>query len=387
MVVYSHYPSDTRIRKEANALTENGFEVDVICLKDETQAKFEVFENVNIYRLNIIKRRGTFYTYFWLYILFFFNSLIKVTALFLKKKHDVIHIHNMPNFIVYTALIPKLLGAKIILDLHDPSPEIFMSLSEKSYNSLLYKIAVFEESISMWFANHLITTNIAFKELFVSRGCKEEKISIVMNSPQTNIFNKISSSSSGPFENPLNKFRIMYNGTIIKRHGLDILVEAINLLKDKIPEIQLNIFGDGEFLTEVIEKINYLNLNDNIIYRGSFLVDRIAEEIPKMNLGVIPNRFNVFTNLNFPIRIFEFIYFKKPIVVPKTRGISDYFNDDSIFYFQPENVNNLADVILSIYNNSIDVNQVVNNGYQVYQNNTWEIQSKNLLHVYNKIIN
>jgi glycosyltransferase involved in cell wall biosynthesis len=291
----------------------------------------------------------------------------------------------MPNFIVYTSIIPKLFGAKVILDLHDPSPEIFLSLSEKGYDSLMYKIALFEEKISIWFADHIITTNIAFRELFISRGCKENKISIVMNSPQTSIFNDVKIATTEKNKTP-QKFRIMYNGTIIKRHGLDILVDAVYLLKDKITNIELNIYGDGEFLTEVMTKVKSLKISDFIKYRGSFLVDIIAEEIPKMDIGVIPNRLNVFTNLNFPIRVFEFIHFKKPIVVPQTKGIGDYFDEDSIFYFQPEIVNDLAEVILAIYNKSLDVEDIINNGYKVYQNNTWEIQSSILNQVYNKLI-
>jgi glycosyltransferase involved in cell wall biosynthesis len=386
MVVYSYYPGDTRIRREANALIENDIEVDVICLRGENQATSEIFEKVNIHRLNIRKTRGTLFNYFFLYFIFFILSFIKGTNLFLKKKHNVIHIHNMPNFIVFVGLIPKLFGAKIILDQHDPSPEILISLSNKTEGSFLFKLAVFEEKISTWFADHIITTNIAFKDLFISRSCNEDKITIVMNSPQTSIFDKINIPKPQLEDNRTKKFRIMYNGTIIKRHGLDILVNSIKILKDKIPDIELHIFGKGEYLSEVLEKVEILKLNDHVKYRGTFLIDKIAEEISQMDMGVVPNRFNVFTNLNFPVRIFEFIYFKKPIVVPKTRGISDYFDDDSIFYFQAEDVNDLVNVILSIYYKSVDVNKVIENGYNVYQKNSWEIQSKNLLEVYNKLI-
>lgn len=385
-VVFSHYPSDTRIRKEANALFKNGYDVDVLCLKDNTELSFEIFENIKIFRINIKKKRGSSLNYFLLYTLFFFSAFYKITKLYLQNRYDVIHVNNMPNFIVFTSFIPKLFGSRVILDLHDPLPEILMSELSLSYNSIFFKIAVLEEKLSIWFADEIITTNIAFKELFISRGCKEEKITIVMNSPQTNIFNNIMIPKSEANDLSQQKFKLMYNGTIIKRHGLDILIDAVNLLIGKIPNIELNIFGDGEFLPEVLEKIELLKLNNYVKYRGSFLVDRIAEEIPHIDIGIIPNRFNVFTNLNFPIRIFEFIHFKKAVVVPRTKGISDYFNDDSIFYFQAENVKDLANVILNIYNNSIDCQLIIERAYKVYLNNTWEIQSKNLLAVYNKLI-
>ena len=386
MLVYSHFPGDTRVRREADALMKAGYIVDVLCVLDEEQDAREVFENVNVYRMKLMKSRGSFLIYFYKYLLFFLMSLVKVNTLFIKNRYDYIHVHNMPNFIVFTAILPKIFGKKIILDQHDPSPEIFISLTKKDTKSLLFKLALLEEKLSTWFANQVITTNIAFRDLFVSRSCPTNKIEIVMNSPQTSVFNNVNTSSNENVGSPA-RFRLMYNGTIIKRHGLDVLIDSVDILKNKIPDIELNIYGEGEFLQEILEKIKALNLNKYVIYRGAFILDKIAAAIPMMDLGVIPNRFNVFTNINFPIRIFEFIYFKKPVIVPKTRGISDYFSDDSILYFRPGDADDLASVILSVYNKSVDLEQIIRKGYKIFQENTWEIQYKKLLEVYRKLGN
>ena len=387
MLVYSHLPGDTRVRREADALITCGYKVDVLCLKDEDEDSREVFEGINIYRMNLKKTRGSFLDYFYKYFIFFIWSFVKLSILFIKNRYDFIHVHNMPNFIVFAALIPKLSGKKIILDQHDAAPELLMAMTNKTEGSFLFKLAVSEEKLSTWFANHVITTNIAFKDLFLSRGCKEEKITIVMNSPQTSIFNNVIIPKLEPKNHGTKNFKIMYHGTIIKRHGLGVLIDSVKILKDKIPDIEVNIFGLGEYLPEILQKINLLNLNEYVKYRGAFLLDKIAAIIPTMDLGVIPNRFNAFTNVNFPVRIFEYLFFKKPVIVPKTRGIKDYFSEDSIFYFKPEDPINLAEVILSVYYKSEELYTVINNGYKVYQNYTWEIQSKNLLEVYDKSMN
>ena len=47
-----------------------------------------------------------------------------MTRLHLKHAYDVIHVHNMPDFLVFSALFPKLLGAKVILEVQDVSPEL-----------------------------------------------------------------------------------------------------------------------------------------------------------------------------------------------------------------------------------------------------------------------
>ena len=257
MLVYSHFPGDTRVRREADALMKGGYKVDIICLRDEDQNSRDIFEGINVYRMNLNKSRGSFINYFYKYFVFFLMSFIRVSTLFIKNRYGFIHVHNMPNFIVFTALLPKIAGKKIILDEHDPSPEIFISIADKTESSFLFKLAALEEKISTWFVNQIITTNQAFKTVFISRGCPEDKITIVMNSPQTNIFDSVKSSFPEQKTDSSNKFRIMYNGTIIKRHGLDILIDSVNILKDKIPDIELNIFGAGEFLPEILKKIKF----------------------------------------------------------------------------------------------------------------------------------
>jgi glycosyltransferase involved in cell wall biosynthesis len=108
--------------------------------------------------------------------------------------------------------------------------------------------------------------------------------------------------------------------------------------------------------------------------RGMVLVDEIANFIPQIDLGIIPNRINSFTQLNFPVRIFEYLINKKAVIVPKTKGISDYFKEDSLYFFEPGNINNLADTIYRVYSNSGEKEQIIKKAYDVYQQYTWQKQ-------------
>lgn len=380
MLVYSYYPGDTRVRREALTLKENGFEIDIICLKKSSERKREVFENINILRINNRKKRRGFFIYLINYLFFFIKSFFTVTTYYVRKNYSIIHIHNMPNFLVFSALIPKAFGSKVILDIHDPMPELLTSALNTN-NRILRKILLLEEKFSILFANKIITTNLAFKDLFVSRGCPKEKITIVMNSPYPEIFDKIKTIDKND-----DKFIILYNGSIIKRHGLDILVDAVNMLVDKIPNIKLKIYGTGEFLDEVLKRIKEYKLENYIEYHGGVLIDYLVKEIAECDLGVIPNRLNEFTDLNFPIRIFEFMHYKKPVIAPRTKGIQDYFEENSIFYFTPNDVDDLVNKIYLIYSRNKQINNVIERGYLVYQNNNWEIQSKKLIDLYDNLI-
>ncbi|HMN24564.1 MAG TPA: glycosyltransferase family 4 protein [Ignavibacteriaceae bacterium] len=385
MVVYSYFPQDVRPRREAEALINAGYEVDIICLRLPEQTKFENIFGVNTYRINISKSRSSKRKYILLYAGFFIHSFFLLNKLFIKKRYSVIHVHNMPDFLVFLGVIPKLFSSKVILDLHDPTPEMLMTKYAENKDSKLTKLLKWQEKVSIKFAHKIITTNKSFLDKFISRGCPPDKINIVMNSPQDSIFNR--SINKLKTTSDENKFVVMYHGIIIKRYGIEELVNAAHLLKDKIPEIELRVYGTGEDLPLFLDMIQKLNLENIVKYFGQVSIEKIVETIPECDVGIIPNRLTPFTKINFPTRIFEYLHMKKPVVVPRTQGINDYFDESSIFYFDAGDAGNLAEVIFKVYTDPDGTAEVVNKGYKIYQNYRWEHQSQNLIKIYKELLN
>lgn len=385
MVVYSYFPQDVRPRREAEAVINAGYTVDIICLRLPDQTKFENICGVNTYRVNISKSQSSRRKYIFLYASFFIRSFFLLNRLFLKNRYAVIHVHNMPDFLVFLSVIPKLFGSKIILDLHDPTPEMLITKFVEDRDSWLTKILKWQEKASIRFAHKIITTNKSFVDKFISRGCPPDKINIVMNSPQDSIFNRFVNKSKNKSDE--NKYVVMYHGIIIKRYGLEELVNAANLLRDKIPGLELRVYGIGEDLSLFLEMVQKLNLDIIVKYFGQVPIEKIVEIIPECDVGIIPNRLSPFTKINFPTRIFEYLHMKKPVVVPRTQGINDYFDEGSIFYFDAGDAGNLANVIFNVYSDPTKTFDVVNKGYKIYQNYRWEHQSKNLIKIYKELLN
>lgn len=385
MVVYSYFPQDVRPRREAEALINAGYTVDIICLRVPDQTKFENIYGVNTFRVNISKSKSSRRKYILLYASFFIRSFFLLNRLFLINRYAIIHVHNMPDFLVFLGVIPKLFGSKVILDLHDPTPEMLITKFAEERDSWLTKMLKWQEKASIKFAHKIITTNKSFVDKFISRGCPPDKINIVMNSPQDSIFSKFETTSKANSHD--NKFIVMYHGIIITRYGFEELLNAVNLLRTKIPGLELRIYGTGEDMPIFLELVKKLNLNNIVKYFGQVSIEKIVEIIPECNVGIIPNRLTPFTRINFPTRIFEYLYMKKPVVVPRTEGINDYFNEGSIFYFNAGDAENLADVIFNIYSDAGKTKEVINKGYEIYQNHRWEIQSKNLIKIYKDLLN
>ena len=382
MVVFSSFPIDVRVRREAEAHIEIGNQVDVLCRTSRSEAPAEIVNNIQVYRLKLKRERSGKISYIYEYLYFFIWAFFKITFLFFNKRYDVIHIHNMPDFLVFTAIIPKIFGCKVILDLHDPMPELYMAMFSMATDNSLIRFLKWMEKICIKFANRVITPNISFRNIFISRGSPPEKISIVMNSPDEKIF-KAKDNNDNRIGNK--NFVIMYHGAIVERHGLDILIDAVSMVKNKIPNLKVLIYGEGNFLTKVKLKVSERNLSEIVEIKGMVLVDKIAEAIQGIDLGVIPNRINPFTQINFPVRTFEYLVMNKPVIVPQTQGIMDYFPEGSIFFFKAGDAENLAQSILEVYENPENTKLVLNKSLEVFNNYRWRYQKKELIDLTNNL--
>ncbi len=383
VLLYSYYPADPRPRRAAEALTDAGMQVDLVCLRNKASEKArEHIHGVNVLRLPLQKRRAKKRTYVLQYGTFLGACFGLLTLRSLKKRYDLVHVHNMPDILVFGALIPKLLGAKVVLDLHDPMPELMMSIYSLSGRERSVRWLKRLERLSISFADLVLTPNKAFRELFMSRGCQPDKIKVVMNSPESTIFHPLEKSSpqSSRNGNGQKPFKIMYHGLIAERHGLDTALEAVARLRSVIPGLEFHIFGNRTAYMDKIEiLVRQLDLGGNVHYHGYQPQTEIAKSIRAIDLGVIPNRRSPFTEINMPTRIFEYLAMNKPVVVPNTQGIRDYFEEDSALFFEPDDPQSLGEVILEVYRNPQRVDAILDHGREVYEAHRWEIHRERFL--------
>ena len=377
ILLYSYYPADPRPRRAAEALAACGMEVDLLCLREkEDEPRTEKINGVNVWRLPMQRRRDSKLVYLSQYGRFLASAFSFLTRRGVKRAYHLVHVHNMPDILVFAALIPKMLGAGVILDLHDPMPELMMSIYGLKADHWLVRALRTFERWSLAFADLAFTPNVAFKDLFISRSCQPEKMKIVMNSPEQSIFNpdnpdtanNADSAGSSPAE-----FRIMHHGSIVHRHGIDLLVKALAKVRDRIPGVRLDIYGSRTpFLDDVIEVAKACGVADIVHYHGAQPQQAIARAIQECHLGVVPNRRSAFTEINFPTRLFEYLSMHRPVIAPATRGIQDYFGKEEILLFEPDNVDDLAEKIFWASQNPAVMDDYVKRGIAVYRGHLWQ---------------
>jgi hypothetical protein len=111
MVVDNTYP-DPRVEREANALLERGYHVDVICQLSRGAPRTEHDGRLSIYRLPVKRRRGaSALVQLWEYLAFGAWATAMVTLRHLRARYDVVQVHNVPDFLVFSAVVPKRRGA------------------------------------------------------------------------------------------------------------------------------------------------------------------------------------------------------------------------------------------------------------------------------------
>src|SRR5262249_12246104 len=128
ILLQNHYEVDIRVRRKAEALIAAGYSVDVLALRSTySKSKNYNFNGANVYTISLGKKRGSLGRYFFEYVIFFLWALVKVTSLMPKRKYAVIDVNNLPDFLVFAACCARWKGAKVVFDMHEITPEFYMS--------------------------------------------------------------------------------------------------------------------------------------------------------------------------------------------------------------------------------------------------------------------
>ncbi len=353
--------------------------VDLICEGGDKSPKREKLGNLEVIRLPIRHRRGGALSYAYQYVAFLFLSTGILAWRTLRHRYDLVYVHNMPDILVMCAMVPRLLGARVILDQHDPMPELLQTIFAKDQSSFAVRALRRLEKWSIAYADLVITVNLACKRIFSTRSCRGDKVGVVMNTPDEEIFS-YRSARSYPKREPRDPFVMMYHGSLVDRNGLELAVDAVAELCQTAPRAELRVYGRSTpYLEKVLAKARSLGIEERVRYLGLKTLEELVGEIEACDLGVIPNPRNTFTEINTPTRIFEYLALGRPVVAPRTMGIQDYFRSDALLFFEAGDAKDLARTLAYAVSHPEEVSSVAERGQQVYLTHRWRDERKKLI--------
>lgn len=345
MIVYGFYEYDPRVQRYADSLIERGYSVDVISLKWKNKENFNVYNGIRVYKIlgREFKERGLI-GYLLRHLMFFFLASLKLAQLYFKKRYDLIHVHNIPDFLVFTTVIPKLFGAKILLDIHDIVPEFFMQKFSVAENHSAVRILKFIEKISSRYSDHVITVTELWREKLINRSISKSKCSVIPNMPNLKLFDR-----HGTYKKTRNSFMIFYHGNLSKQNGIDILIRSVSIIKNSIPSIKLQIIGDQRNANDLDELINELDLAKFINLSNSIPHEEVPKIISQADVGIDPKRDGVYSGETLSVKVMEYMAMGVPVIVSRTKASKMYFDDSMVKFFEPENETDLAEKIIELY--------------------------------------
>jgi glycosyltransferase involved in cell wall biosynthesis len=343
MVTYSIYETDTRVMQYAHALADRGDQVDVISLRLPQQSRSGRDGSIRVLRIQqrsyTEKRAVDFLTR----ILWFF---VKATCLLAwratRSHYDVVHVHSVPDFLVFVARLQRLRGARIILDIHDLLPELYASKFNLSGRSVLFRLLLAVERMSCRFADHVIVANDLWLDRVATRVPLCGNVSAFLNYPEKSLF------APRKRERASDKLLVIYPGSLNYHQGLDIAVRAFARIVAEVPEAEFHIYGDGGAKASLQQLTAQLALESRVRFFGRVPVHEIADIMATADLAVVPKRADGFGDEAFSTKTLQFMSLGVPVIVAATTIDRHYFNDEVVKFFHPGNETELSAAILEL---------------------------------------
>lgn len=383
IITYSFYEIDYRVRRYAEILANNEYSVDVFALRGETQEIQTVLNGVHIHHIQKRKyNEKGFKSYLFRMLMFFIRVSVIITRKHLRFPYSVAHINNPPDILIFSAVVPKLMGCKLIFDMHENLPELYSAKFNESQDSYLVKALLLCERIATRFSDFTIVAHDLLRDRVIRRDhIPEKKCMALLNYPSRKIFTPSKSK-------PNDCFRIIYPGTISYQHGIDIAIKAMTAVKKQSNFVRLELYGklnDSAYYLELKALIDKLNLQDCVTFHQVVPLDELRIIFQNAHAGVVPKRGGIFGSEAFSTKILEFMAAGLPVIVSRTKIDEYYYDSSAVMFFEPENSEELAQCILKISQDTEMREFMVKTGLEYVAENNWEIKGWIYLDIIRKL--
>lgn len=375
---------DARVVREVDALVALGHEVDVICLAWPGEPRYERVGRVTIRRVALAQRRSGILRYLLEYATFLIIAMVLAGALHLRRRYDVVQVNSLPDFLVFAALVPRLLGARVLLDLHECMPEYFATKFDTSVAHPGVRLIALLEQASIRFASFVITCTEPMRETFIARGAPAERLSVVLNSADEDTFDP---TQHPPHVRRVGEFILICHGAIEENYGLDTIVRAVALLKDDLPGLRLHLYGDGSYRPILQDLIKQLDVAGQVRLSDSWIpIAEVPAALAGADVGIVAVKRDAFRDLTLCNKMYDFVVMRVPAIVSRTRAVESYYGDSCFELFTSEDEHDLARAILRLSSEPERCTRLAQRALEVNEPYRWKHQREIYEHVIERLV-
>ena len=308
------YPQDPRVRREALALRDAGYDVAVVCRSVRGQPQRETVDGVRVYRYPRPLRPRGLLTFAFHYAYSTLAALALSVQAFRERPFDVVHAHNPPDTLALVGGLYKLLGRRFVYDHHDLAPEMYAARSSGAGNPLVYKALVLLEKLSCRFADHVIATNESYRAMELERGnVAPERITVVRNGPG---IESISSVDPDAELRARAGTLIGFLGVMGYQDGVDHLLRAVHHLVHDLgrKDTLCVLIGTGDARPDLQNLARELGIQDHTWFTGFIPMRDVLRYLATVDVCVDPDPSTPFSDRSTMIKMMDYMAVGKPIV-------------------------------------------------------------------------
>lgn len=318
MILDKTFPPDPRVENEAISLIESGHEVYLFSITYSDETPEETLNGIKIRRYK--SNRITYKLSALAYELPFYSQIFKpkIKDFILKNKIEVLHIHDMRIAGTVYSLNRKF-QLPVVLDLHDNYPEVM-----KDYPHLKKIPGKYIINPKKWLkkeqefiekATKVITVSPEFQKSIKNRlKTEQDKVILVPNAVRKSFY-KNTLIQPEVLERFKNDFVLLYIGDTGLRRGLKTAIEAIPMLKKKIPSIRLVIVGTSSTDAILHKQVKKLQIESNVSFEGWQDDKLFPSYIKSASIGISPLIRSKQHDVAYANKLFQYMCFGLPVLV------------------------------------------------------------------------
>jgi len=390
MILDKTFPPDPRVENEAISLINSGHEVFLFCLKYNKNEGDDLIKGIQVKRYQSNKLEYKFSALAYTF-LFYTNLMKRKIVHFLNKyKIEAIHIHDI-RIAEAVFKANKTLKLATVLDLHDNMPEIMKLYShlQKFPGKQLISPKRWKQKEEEFInkATKIITVSQEFIEEVVGRTkIARNKIVLVPNTVHQSFY-KDALIDNLIIDSYKNDFVILYLGDTGLRRGLQTAIEALVILKEKIPNVKLVIVGISSTDTILKQQVSELKLENYVDFQGWQNVKLFPSYIVSSKVCISPLLRNIQHDVAYANKLFQYMSFGKPVLVSDAIAQKNLIEKtNSGLVHLEKNAQDFANKVMQLYVDPALRDRLGSNGKQfVEEEFCWEKTSEKLIALYDNL--
>lgn len=398
MLLNAPYPSDVRIKKEADALLKAGHQIHLICLRRKKETYTEHVEGISITRIDAGKNNVTLAFWDICMSMFTVHPKFRLKLRTWIKMHaiEVLHVHDLP--LVGTALaVKKEFGIPVIADFHENYPDALKVWFEWKTNPLVkLKNRLFMnfkrwkeiEAKAVRESDYVIAVINEMKDRLIQEYKPDpKKIKVITNSEEQSFLRQ--QNIPNIYEPWHTKFKIVYTGNIGPHRGVDTVIDAMSKLQH-MEDIVLIIVGSGSssVMDNLKKRTENFGLSNRVAFLGRQPFSMFYSYMHYADVNVIPHKSNSHTDHTIPHKLFQGMMAGKPMLVSSSAPLKRIINETHAgLVFDAGNAEDLSEKIKVLYHDKGLCKQLGENGIRATVNGrqNWETDQLILLDLYKNL--